>query len=133
VTNGAADLEVTGVETVKIHGERTAAGEARQAQLHVRASYTFDDAYIHYRYDVTARFTGGDGRDLGNVRTTVVVNVRTSYAAEAAHVEQFGQTTGAAKALPALNDALASIASGIGFPRICLPIAKPQPAAARKD
>ena len=123
-----ADLELAGIELVKIYGERTAAGVSTQTRFDLTASYIQDEAVIHYRYEVTAHFVDDHDAVLGNAAASVQITVRTAIATTEACIEQFGGTSGALMAHPYLREAIASTAQRIGFQGVLLPTIKHQPA-----
>jgi hypothetical protein len=128
-----ADLELAGIDLVKIHGERTAAGVATQTRFDLMAIYMQDEGVIHYRYEVAAHFVDGHDIVLGNATASIQITVRTDHAASQASIEQFGGTSGALMAHPYLREAIASTAQRIGFPGVLLPVIKHQPTQPDKD
>lgn len=122
-----ASLELTGIELVKIGGERGATGVATQTRFDLTAGYMQDENAIHYRYDAVAHITNEDGTDFGHAAASVVVTARVAVAAEAACIERFGGTSGAFMAHPYLREAIASTAQRLGFPGVLLPMIKSQP------
>jgi len=120
------DLEIGGIELVKIHGERMAPGAATQTRFNLTASYMQEGPLIHYRYEVTAHFVDGHAAVLGNASASIQVAVRTEIAVNTACIEQFGGTSGALMAHPYLREAVASTAQRIGFHGVLLPAIKHQ-------
>jgi len=78
------DLEIGGIELVKIHGERMAPGAATQTRFNLTASYMQEGPLIHYRYEVTAHFVDGHAAVLGNASASIQVAVRTEIAVNTA-------------------------------------------------
>lgn len=122
-----AALQLTGIELVKIHGERTAPGTASQSRFDLTAGYMQDSGAIHYRYDVTAYFLNDAGASLGNASASVLLITSAAAAQDMACVEHFGASSGALMAHPYLREAIASTAQRIGFPGVLLPMIKYQP------
>jgi hypothetical protein len=56
-----AALQLTSIELIKIHGERTNPGTALQNRFDLTAGYMQDNGVIHYRYDVTTHFLDETG------------------------------------------------------------------------
>ena len=128
-----ADLEIGGIELVKLHGERTAPGVATHTKFNLTASYMLDEAVVHYRYEVTAHFVNDHAAVLGNASASIQITVRTEYPANEASIEQFGGTSGALMAHPYLREAIASTAQRIGFQGVLLPAIKHQPSEPDED
>jgi len=128
-----AGLELAGIELVKVHGERTAAGAAAQTRFDMTAGYMQDGTVIHYRYDLTAHFADDHGTVLGSAAASVLITARATTAADTASIEQFGGTSGALVAHPYLREAIASTALRIGFPGVLLPLIKHQPDVTDED
>lgn len=122
-----AALQLSGIEVVKIHGERTAPGTASQSRFDLTAGYMQDNGTIHYRYEVTARFLNDAGTALGNASASVLLVTSADAAQDVACIEHFGSSSGALMAHPYLREAIASTAQRIGFPGILLPMIKYQP------
>jgi hypothetical protein len=121
-------LELASVEIVKLHAERTNVGKASETAFDLTASYMQDGVAVHYRYDLTACLTDGDGNSLGNIAASALVVTRAADAADPACIEQFGATSGILIAHPYLREAVASSAQRIGFPGVLPPMIKSQPA-----
>ena len=117
-----AALQLTGVELVKIQGERTSPGVSSQNRFGLSAGYMLDGEKIHYRYDVTAHFLDDTGKVLGNASASVLLVASGVSAFSATCFECFGATSGALMAHPYLREAIASTAQRIGFPGILLPM-----------
>lgn len=122
-----ADLELAGIELVKIHGERTAVGVAARTRFDITATYMQDDCTIHYRYEVIAHFVDDHNAVLGNVTASVQIVVRSEVIPSESCIEQFGATSGSLMAHPYLREAVASTAQRIGFPGVLLPMTKQHP------
>jgi hypothetical protein len=122
-----AGLELTGIELVKIGGERGATGAATQTRFDLTAGYLQDEHAIYCRYDAVAHITNEDGTDVGHASASVVIAARVAAGAEAACIERFGGTSGAFMAHPYLREAIASTAQRLGFPGVLLPMIKSQP------
>lgn len=114
-------LELAGIETVKVQGERTAPGGACHSSFGLTAGYKQDGTLIHYRFEVTAHFIGEDDAALGNAAATVLVTIRANEPVDEASVERFGETSAARIAYPFLSESIASIAQRIGFTGVVLP------------
>src|SRR6266700_4102581 len=123
-----AGPELAGIELVKIHGERAAAGVAAQTRFDLTATYMQDDCVIHYRHEVLAHFVDGHNVVLGNVMASVQIVVRSDVIPSESCIEQFGATSGSLMAHPYLREAVASTAQRIGFPGVLLPMTKQHPA-----
>lgn len=119
-----ADLELAGIELVKIHGERTAVGVAAQTRFDLTATYMQDNCFIHYRYEMIAHFVDDDNAVLGNVMASLQIVVRFGVIPSESCIEQFGATSGSLMAHPYLREAVASTAQRIGFPGVLLPMTK---------
>jgi hypothetical protein len=127
------DLELVGMELVKVHGERMAAGTPAQAMFNVTLGYTQSDDLIHYRYDLAAHLTDDQGVMLGSAEASVLLTARTTGAVDPKYVEHFGGTSGALMTHPYLREAIASTAQRIGFPGVLLPMIKHHPYQAPED
>lgn len=123
-----ADFELAGIELVKIHGERTAAGVSTRTRFDLTASYMQNEAGIRYQYEVAAYFIDDHETVLGNATASIQVTIRTDVAVTETCIEQFGGTSGALIAHPYLREAIASTAQRIGFQGVLLPAIKHQPA-----
>lgn len=123
-----ADLDLAGIDLIKIHGERTSPGTPSQIRFDLAASYMPDGTAINYRYEVEAHVLDEHDKALGNVAVTIQVTVRTTAEVDKACIEQFGGTSGAFMAHPYLREAVASAGQRIGFPGLLLPMIKQQPA-----
>jgi hypothetical protein len=128
-----AGLELVAIELVKIHGERTAAGDATQTRFDLTASYMRGEATIIFRYEVTAHFIDDHDAVLGTAAASIQITVRTVIEANEACIEQFGGASGALMAHPYLRESIATTAQRIGFPGVLLPMIKHQPAEPDKD
>ena len=122
------DLELVGIELIKIHGERTASGIAVQSRFNLMASFMRGEGAIHYRYEATADFVDDKDVTVGNAIASVQVTIRAQGEVNDACIEQFGATSGALMVHPYLREAIASTAQRIGFPGVLLPVIKDQPA-----
>jgi hypothetical protein len=105
----------------------------RKPKFDLMASYLWDEAVIHYRYEVTAHFIDDHNTVLGCTTASVQITVRTNIAVDETCIEQFGGTSGALMAHPYLREAIASTAQRIGFPGVLLPMIKHQPAEPDKE
>ncbi len=121
-----ADLELAGIELVKINGERTAGGVATQTRFDLTATYMRGEGVIHYRYEAIAHLVDEHDTVLGNLAASIQVTVRSDIAVNEACILQFGGTSGALMAHPYLREVVASIAQRIGFPGVLLPMIKHQ-------
>jgi hypothetical protein len=122
-------LELTGIGIVKVHGERTAPGEATHTRFDLTASYLAEESTVRYRYDMTAHFAAADTAALGSAGAAVLITIRVPEPADPVHVKQFGATSAARMAHPFLRETIASTAQRIGFPDVLLPLFKPQPSS----
>jgi hypothetical protein len=122
-----AALQLSGIELVKIQGERTQSGASSQSRFDLSAGYMLDGDAIHYRYDVNVHCLDDTGSVLGNVSASVLLVAMSVAAFDVACVEHFGGTSGALMAHPYLREAVASTAQRIGFPGVLLPMIRYQP------
>ncbi len=128
-----AGLELAGIELVKIHGERTAAGIATQTRFDLTATYMLGQGIINYRYEAIAHFVDEHDTVLGNAVASVQIIVRSDTAANESCILQFGGTSGTLMAHPYLREAISSTAQRINFPGVLLPMIKHQSAAPDHD
>jgi hypothetical protein len=122
-----AALQLTGIELVKIQGERTSPGASSQNRFGLSAGYMLDGEKIHYRYDVTAHFLDDTGKVLGNASASVLLVASGACTFSAACFDRFGATSGALMVHPYLREAISSTSQRIGFPGILLPMMTYQP------
>src|ERR1700678_1268492 len=108
-----ADLEVAGIELVKVHAERTAAGIATQTRFDLAATYMQGESVIYYRYEAIAHFVDEYETVLGNVAASIQLIVRSDVTVNEASIVQFGATSGTLMAHPYLREAVASMAQRI--------------------
>lgn len=120
-------LELSDVEIVKLHAERTSEGTVARTEFDLGASYMQDGEAIRYRYDLAAYLSDDEGAVLGHVTASAVVVTRTTGALDAVCIERFGATSGALIAHPYLREAIGSSAQRIGFPGVLLPAIRRQP------
>lgn len=128
-----AALRLTGIELVKIQGERTGPGTSTQNRFGLSAGYMLSDQKIHYRYDVTVHFMDDTGEVRGSASVSVLLVASGVSAFSAECFERFGATSGALMVHPYLREAIASTAQRIGFPGILLPMMTYQPEATDSD
>lgn len=128
-----AGLRLTGIELIKVHGERTAPGAASQTRFDLAVGYMLADDAIQYRYDLAAYFLDNDGNDLGNASASVLLVTANAPTTDFACIEHFGATSGALMVHPYLREITASTAQRIGFPGVLLPMIKQQPGEAGTD
>jgi hypothetical protein len=122
-----AALRLTGIELIKVHGERMASGAASQSRFDLAVGYMLGDGAIQYRYDLSAHFLDDAGIALGDASASVLLIASNAPTTDVAFVEQFGATSGALMVHPYLREVIASTAQRIGFPGVLLPMIKHQP------
>lgn len=122
-----ATLHLTGIELIKVHGERMASGAASQTRFDLTVGYMYNDDEIQYRYDLVAHFLDDAGTALGNASASVLLVASSAPTTDAACIEHFGATSGALMVHPYLREVIASTAQRIGFPGVLLPMIKHQP------
>jgi hypothetical protein len=122
-----ADLQLLGIDVVRISGERRRSGHAAQTRFDLAAAWQPDDETIQWRYDVTAHLTDPDDADYGSVEASVIIAGRARTAPDPACAEQFGRTSGAMMAHPYLREAIATTALRLGFTGVLLPLVTQQP------
>lgn len=122
-----AVLQLTGIEVVKVQGERIAPGTAAQTRFDLTAGYMVNEDALQYRFDVTAHFLDDSGTTVGNSFVSVILAARCAPATDVACIERFGATSAALMVHPYLREAIASTAQRIGFPGVLLPMIKYHP------
>lgn len=122
-----AALHLTGIELIKVHGERMASGAASQTRFDLTVGYMLSDGAIQYRYDLAAHFLDDAGIVMGNASASVLLVASNAPTTDVACVEHFGATSGALMVHPYLREVIASTAQRIGFPGVLLPMIKHQP------
>jgi len=119
-----ADLELVGIEFLKVHGERVVVGVAAHTRFDLTATYQRDDRVIYYRYEATSHFVDDNNVVLGNVMASIQVVVRSKMTPSESCIEQFGATSGSLMAHPYLREAIASTAQRLDFLGVLLPMMK---------
>jgi hypothetical protein len=128
-----AGLRLTGIELIKVQGERTASGVASQTRFDLAVGYMLADDAIQYRYDIATSFLDDAGNSLGNASASVLLVTANASTTDVACIEHFGATSGALMVHPYLREVTASTAQRIGFPGVLLPMTKHQPGEAGTD
>jgi hypothetical protein len=122
-----AALQLTGIELIKVHAERTTSGAASQTRFDLAVGYMSGDDAIQYRYDLAAHFLDDTGTTLGYASVSFLLIASSAATADVACIEHFGATSGALMVHPYLREVTASTAQRIGFPGVLLPMIKHQP------
>ena len=128
-----AALHLTGIDLIKIQGERMVSGAASQTRFDLAVGYMLGDGAIQYRYDLMAHFLDDAGISLGNASASVLLLTSNVPSTDVACIEHFGATSGALMVHPYLREVIGSTAQRIGFFGVLLPMIKHQPRGSVTD